>query len=59
MDSKPINNNIECNPKIYVTEKIDQNVQPKECIVLELKTLGMDVMKNVNHNKQVITVVPI
>lgn len=54
LDSKPINNNIECNPKIYVTEKIDQNVQPKECIVLELETLGMDVMKNVNRNKQVI-----
>lgn len=38
-------------------EKIYQNVQPKECIVLEIETLGMDVMKNVNHNKQVITVV--
>lgn len=38
-------------------EKIDQNVQPKECIVLGLETLGMDVMKNVNRNKQVITIV--
>lgn len=37
-------------------EKVHENIQPKQCTVLEVETLDMDVIENVNHNKQVITI---
>jgi len=56
LNSKAINNKIESNPKINAMEKVHENIQPKQCTVLEVETLDMDVIENVNHNKQVITI---